>query len=198
MSPSQVLQPTYQRLKRAIMQGSWPQNTRLEAMRIADDYGVSVTPVRESLSLLAGEGLITARPGEGYRTAIIGIRGLLDLLSVNAVLLQSAIAHFPTGPAGQDPKDAEVDFPYADAVSDAFSQIAGRTGNGTLTEFVDRLSDRLYQVRAREHLVLRGLDEELKELVGSFRTNSNLLGDAVMRYHERRISAASELAALIF
>jgi uncharacterized protein YeaC (DUF1315 family) len=39
MSPAHVLEPTYRRLKRALMEGTWPDGAKLEAMRLADDSG---------------------------------------------------------------------------------------------------------------------------------------------------------------
>mgnify|MGYP002781549485 CR=1 FL=1 len=35
MSPAHVLEPTYRRLKRALMAGTWPPGAKLEALRLA-------------------------------------------------------------------------------------------------------------------------------------------------------------------
>ncbi|MDF1836078.1 MAG: GntR family transcriptional regulator [Alteraurantiacibacter sp. bin_em_oilr2.035] len=54
MSPAHVLEPTYRRLKRALMEGTWPIGQKLEAMRLADEFGVSMTPVRAVIAGHAG------------------------------------------------------------------------------------------------------------------------------------------------
>ena len=90
MSPAHVLEPTYRRLKRALMEGIWPGGAKLEAMRLAEDFGVSMTPVRDSLNQLVGEGLVDLTPGEGFRVPPLTEQRLRDLLDVNAVLLETA------------------------------------------------------------------------------------------------------------
>ncbi len=90
MSPAHVLEPTYRRLKRALMEGLWPGGAKLEAMRLAEDFGVSMTPVRDSLNQLVGEGLVDLTPGEGFRVPSLTEQRLRDLLDVNAVLLETA------------------------------------------------------------------------------------------------------------
>ncbi len=196
MSPSQVLQPTYQRLKREVMQGGWPQNTRLEAMRIADDYGVSMTPVRDSLNLLAGEGLIISQAGEGYRTKVVTERSLAAMLGIHATLIGVAVARDARLPVKKQ-VDSPLSTNYPDEIGALFQQIAASAVNPVLAEFVERLGDRLYQCRAHEHLILPRIDEELHELKKETELWSGRLGDALDEYHQRRIKNVAQLAALI-
>ena len=83
MSPAHVLEPTFQRLKRMLLEGAWPPGEKLEALRIADEFSVSMTPVRDSLNLLAGARLVDLKPGEGYRVAQISEQGLRDMLDLS-------------------------------------------------------------------------------------------------------------------
>ena len=64
MSPAHVFEPTYEAIKRRLMTGEWASGTRIEAARLADDFGVSVTPVRDSLYRLNGERMVDFTPGE--------------------------------------------------------------------------------------------------------------------------------------
>ena len=45
MSPAHVFEPTYEAIKRRLMTGEWATGARIEAARLADDLGVSMTPV---------------------------------------------------------------------------------------------------------------------------------------------------------
>ncbi|RYE93018.1 MAG: GntR family transcriptional regulator, partial [Oxalobacteraceae bacterium] len=49
MSPSHVLEPTYASIRHCLVSGFWPAGRRLEAARLAEELGVSITPVRDSL-----------------------------------------------------------------------------------------------------------------------------------------------------
>lgn len=197
MSPAHVLQPTYERLKRELMRGVWTQNVRLEAARIAEDYGVSATPVRDSLNLLVGEGLITFRPGEGYRTRVVTERDIADLLRINLVLLRGAIDAVSARPGNNDLPAFRQDDQYADAVGALFHEIALASGNRVLAGFVDRLSTRLHQIRLTEHLVFSDLDEEFGELRTSCALGPAAARDELAAYHGRRIGAVGQLVALL-
>lgn len=197
MSPAHVLQPTYERLKRELMQGVWAQNVRLEAARIAEDYGVSATPVRDSLNLLVGEGLITFRPGEGYRTKVITERVLTELLSINLVLLSAAIETAPFLQASHDIQAHREEDPYEAAVGTFFHQMALASGNRVLAGTVERLNERLHQMRMREHLVFEKLDTELASLRESWTLGPAAAKDGFAIYHYRRIKRAGALAALL-
>lgn len=197
MSPAHVLQPTYDRLKREITVGVWAQNVRLEPARIAEDYGVSATPVRDSLNLLVGEGLIAFRPGEGYRTRVVTERDLANLLSVNLMLLHGALngamaAGGEEDQPGPDPEDA-----YADAVSALFRDIGHASGNRVLAAFVERTGDRLHQARMREHLIFPDLSMELRSLHASRQLGSGAAKAALSAYHERRLAVVGELAGTL-
>ena len=66
MSPAHVFEPTYEAIKRRLITGEWSSGTRIEAARLADELGVSVTPVRDSLYRLNGESMVDFTPGEGF------------------------------------------------------------------------------------------------------------------------------------
>ncbi|MFL0671910.1 MAG: GntR family transcriptional regulator [Erythrobacter sp.] len=146
MSPAHVLQPTYERLKREIMKGVWAQNVRLEPARIGEDYGVSASPVRDSLNLLVGEGLIAFRPGEGYRTRVVTERDVSELLALNLMLLQWAVDGSLTTDGAEDQLGSELRDDYAGSVGMVFRDIGLSSGNRALGSFVERINDRLHQL----------------------------------------------------
>jgi DNA-binding GntR family transcriptional regulator len=197
VSPAHVLQPTYDRIKRELMQGMWKQNVRLEAARIAEDYGVSTTPVRDSLNLLVGEGMIDFRPGEGYRTKVITERDLAERLSMNAVLLLAAIDIAPGVLSGLQPDRSRRKDHYAETARALFHDIALASGNRILAGFVMRLNDWLHHMRLREHLVFANLDSEMTALTRSCSHSRSAARDALGDYHHRRIRMAGQLAATL-
>lgn len=191
MSPAHVLEPTYRRLKRALMEGLWPGGAKLEAMRLAEDFGVSMTPVRDSLNQLVGEGLVDLTPGEGFRVPPLTEQRLRDLLNVNAVLLNMANTsnwYLPTqdGPAFTGDE-------YADRLAAAFSLLATGSGNRVLADIVDRISERLHLLRRCEPEVLPEANETLKQIEAGLhgsRTDRHL---AVVRYHQDCLAFVSQL-----
>jgi DNA-binding FadR family transcriptional regulator len=197
MSPAHVLQPTYERLKRELMQGVWTQNVRLEAARIAQDYGVSATPVRDSLNLLVGEGLITFRPGEGYRTSVITERDLAELLGINLALLRLAIDTATAGPSNHDLQVFGHEDQYAEAVATLFHDMALASGNLVLVGIVKRLSARLHQMRMKEHLFFADLNAELQALRESCLLRPVYAKVELAAYHDRRLRMARSLAAVL-
>jgi hypothetical protein len=181
MSPAHVLAPTYRRLKRAVMDGIWPGGTRLEALRLADEFGVSMTPVRDSLNQLVGEGLVDLTPGEGFRVAALTERALRDLLQMNSLLLATASEGDWNTPSEPEPvSDLEE---YAERLAAVFSQLAVRSGNCILVDFVTRIGERLHPVRRREPEVLPQAFETLEQLENSMEGSADERQKALRRYH---------------
>jgi DNA-binding GntR family transcriptional regulator len=50
-----------------LVDGSFPPGSRLRDQAIAEEFGISRTPVREALTSLVDEGLVTAVPNRGFR-----------------------------------------------------------------------------------------------------------------------------------
>ena len=182
MSPAHVLEPTYRRLKRALMEGLWPGGAKLEAMRLAEDFGVSMTPVRDSLNQLVGEGLVDLTPGEGFRVSPLTEQRLRDLLDVNAALLTAAntsnwrLLTEDGHPVG--------DNEYADRLAAAFSLMATGSGNHFLADIVDRISERLHFLRSFEPEVLPEATESLMRIEAGLSGSRKDRHVAVVRYHQ--------------
>jgi len=78
-------------LEEAIVEGHVEPGARLDEARLADQFGVSRTPVREALQQLAAEGLVTIRPRRGAIVAAPGVGELVALFEAMAEL-ESACA----------------------------------------------------------------------------------------------------------
>jgi DNA-binding GntR family transcriptional regulator len=194
VSPAHVLEPTYQDLKRGLMQGRWRPGERLEALRLADEFGVSMTPIRDCLNRLVGEALVDMKPGDGFRVPRISEKMLRDMLDLNAALLDIALKN-PIQVGEQiDVKQSVED--YAGRVAALFGIIAHRSANIALMETVHSLGDRMHAVRRWEPQLLADCFHELEELERHLTGNSSDLNIALQKYHDRRLGSIPELVQL--
>lgn len=75
-----------QDLTSQILGGQRPPGSALDEQELATSYGVSRTPVREALRLLAAGGLVAHRPNRGAEVAAPSISDLRDMFQVMADL----------------------------------------------------------------------------------------------------------------
>lgn len=73
-------------LRGDILTGAVPPNGRLRVMELAARYGVAGTTVREALSRLASEGLVTNEANKGFRVAPVSIADLVDLTRTRQIV----------------------------------------------------------------------------------------------------------------
>jgi GntR family carbon starvation induced transcriptional regulator len=82
-------------LRRAIVHGELAPGEKLYAERLAEQWGVSATPLRETFQRLAGEGLVVIEPQRGARVAPVGVEQAADIyelrLLLDPVALQQSI-----------------------------------------------------------------------------------------------------------
>src|ERR1700676_1668697 len=72
------------RLEVEILKGQRKPGDRLVERQLAEQCGVSRTPVREALQRLAASGLVVSRGRQGLQVAQLSIADLLDAFSVAA------------------------------------------------------------------------------------------------------------------
>ena len=76
----------YEELKRQIMIGEIPPGTRMMEVELAEDMGVSRTPIREAIRKLEKEGLVSIEPRRGAYASDISIKDMVDVLEVREFL----------------------------------------------------------------------------------------------------------------
>src|SRR3546814_6930899 len=69
----------YALLKEDILRGRFAPRTTLIERSLADDYGTSVTPIRNAASQLVGERLLSLHAGGGYEIPNVGVAAQSDL-----------------------------------------------------------------------------------------------------------------------
>ncbi len=73
-------------LREQLLQGEFPPNSRLQEIALAERMGVSRTPIREALSVLARDGLVEYAPNRGYTVREFSLADILSAFRVRAVL----------------------------------------------------------------------------------------------------------------
>jgi DNA-binding GntR family transcriptional regulator len=188
MSPIQAMDRSYATLKQMLREGGFKPGFRLEANRLADELGVSMTPVRDVLHRLVGERLVEANSGEGFHVPRLTEKMLRDLYEWNAALVTFAARTMLPGEEASLPPLWEIPA-GADRVAALFARIAASAPNAEISHAIASASDRLHPFRIIEHERLERLDGELEELV----TLGAGQAQAIRRYHLRRMRAAPEL-----
>lgn len=72
-------------IRNAILEGRWFPGDRLQPSAIALHFETSTTVIRESLTKLAGEGLVTSKPNRGFFVPELNLRELADITELRCV-----------------------------------------------------------------------------------------------------------------
>ena len=150
----------YEELKLLILTGKIEPGMRLMEEELADDMGVSRTPIREAIRKLEKEGLITIEPRRGAYVSQISTKDMVEILEVrqNMEGFAAALAAERMTPEAKT-KLKEVAVAYEAAVA-----------AGDMAEMIK--ADTLFHhmiVEATENKILIQMVEQLQELVLRFR-----------------------------
>ena len=91
--PGTRLDVLYEHFKECIINQHWLPDQQLNIDRLAAQYDVSITPVREALSRLAADRLVVAAPHRGYRVAPVPSRQRVEELSAMRLLVEPYAAY---------------------------------------------------------------------------------------------------------
>ena len=86
--PSGLAEEVYRRIRSDIMSLRIPPDTRVSVDSLARELGVSQTPIREALSMLEANGLVSKRHFAGYATSPRMDRAQLDELFEFRLLIE--------------------------------------------------------------------------------------------------------------
>lgn len=98
-------------LRRAIVHGEVQPGEKLVAERLAEQWGVSATPLRETFQRLAAEGLVVIEPQRGARVAPVSFEQAAEIYEMRLLLDPVAIE--------QSVRIGRNDPTYADEVRQA-------------------------------------------------------------------------------
>ncbi|GIW34383.1 GntR family transcriptional regulator [Meiothermus sp.] len=90
--PHSVREAAYAHLRGAILAGSLLPGTRISEPGLAQELGISRTPVREALQRLSQEGLVELLPNKGARVRVLSASEVREVYDVRALLEGEAAA----------------------------------------------------------------------------------------------------------
>ena len=85
-SQSRLLDEVAQALRERIYAGVYAPGATLRQERIAAEFGISRTPLREAFRVLERDGLVVNKPGSGVRVATADLPKLLDAYAVREAM----------------------------------------------------------------------------------------------------------------
>lgn len=194
----QMRDQVYQRLRRAIFQGRLKPGERLVERKLAEQLGVSRTPVREAIRMLELEGLVYHQPRIGAVVAEIDDSEVLEIYRIRAVLegLAARMAAERIEPEGL--KELELlyekmqktlveDPANVDKVHREFNDLIYRAAGSprlynmvtTLADYVIRYANIGYSNPER----LRQANNEHRQLLEAIKLRDGDLAERVAREH---------------
>ena len=93
MAQKKPIEEIYTALFDRIINNKFPANSWLKEDKLAEDYDVSRTPVREVLRILEQDGLVQIIPNRGARVFGFTIDDLEDIFEIRRVLESLAMEH---------------------------------------------------------------------------------------------------------
>ena len=186
-------------LRQAILYGRLQPGERLMEITLANQLGVSRTPVREAIRKLEIEGLVLMIPRKGAQVAPITEKDLNDVLEVRLGLEELAM-NYACQRVNEEQLEqirlAQVNFEanlkagelghLASADEEFHDLIYQATGNRRLMQMINNLREQIYRYRI-EYLkdvnVGKDLNEEHTELYHALRTRDSKRALKCMKKH---------------
>lgn len=198
MSPEALsAQRLYREVRDAIRKGVFPPGQMLVTSHIADRFGTSVSPVRDVLHQLLGEGLVEAQSTGGFQVPALEPERIVHLYRWQAeltYLIARSVPHLEriADASGQGLLQGQKgkmlsSIELAHACSRLFHALAGLSGNPEHHLAFSRLDARMHLVRCHE-MVLGRCQGELVSLQEHLRSgNRHRARTALWHYHRRRL-----------
>jgi len=93
MAESNLSQDIFSNLSNRILHWEYSPGQRLTEELLCAEFGVSRSPVREALQMLAERNLIDKRPRQGYRVKQLNLAEIQELYDVRSALETHVIEH---------------------------------------------------------------------------------------------------------
>lgn len=166
-------------LRGALVAGRLQPGVVYSAPTLAARFGVSVTPVREALLDLAGEGLVEPVRNKGFRVIELAERDLDEITSLRVLIEVPTVADLAAA------MDGEL-RPHVTALRPLARAIVEHAEAGRYVEYVE--ADRAF------HLALLALagNRHLVDVVGNLRSRSRLHGLAERTNEVQLLRSARE------
>ena len=150
----------YEELRDHILKGELKPGTRMMEIELAEDMGVSRTPIREAIRKLEREGLVTIEPRRGAYVSDISVEDMAGILEVRGTL-EGLAAYLATKNMNDQEKQELIE------TGQRFNEAMI---NGSMTDMIHYDTKLHHQiVEASRNNYLLHMIETLQELVLRFR-----------------------------
>ena len=194
MSPGPTFARVYRALKQQLMEGRFEAGSRLEPALLGEALYSSITPVRDALHQLVGEGLVLAPHHNGFRVPLLTEAELRALYDWHGRLL--LLATQDVGAAAQRivPEPITENLPVSALA--LFASIARHAANAEQRLATVSAGERLAPFMRVEAHVLDDLDRELKDMADALANGElAMLRDRLRRHRRRRERAVPAILA---
>lgn len=212
-----VADAIYANLRRDLLNGKWPPGSPLRSAALRLAYGVGISPLREALTRLVGDRLVTVEGQRGFRVAPVSLAELQDVMRLRADLEAMALrAAIDRGDVAWEETirtafEALADAPAPGGDPEAWEArhaafhraLVGACGSPWLQHFRGVLEDqsiRYRRLRARadtESGIRRDNLREHQDLMTAVLARDAAAAEALMRAHlGRTATMAAEAAGL--
>lgn len=168
-------------LRSAIISGEMQPGQVYSGPSLAEQFGVSATPIREAMLDLVREGLVVAMPNRGFQVTEVAEKDLVEVTQIRLLL---------------EPPAVEIATPLvpADALPGLRAQcdlIVRHAEEGDLVSYLSADSD--FHLALLQHAG----NDRLTELVASLRSQTRLFGLAALFRQGRLAASAREHHAMV-
>jgi len=163
-SPLSYSARAYAAIKERVLTCEYPPGGALNEGRLAAELGISKTPVRQALAMLAHEGFVEVLPRQGYRVRDLSISDVQEIFNLRLLLEPAAAAmaaEHATAEQLQELRalaeehgcEGDDDFRrFVTQTREFHVKLAEASGNGRLAATLTRLLEEM------QRLYLSGLD----------------------------------------
>lgn len=195
----------YERIKNWLLAQTLVPGQLLQIGVLADELGVSTTPVREALTRLVAERMIMSVPKRGFFARTPSEEDILGLYSVNQAILDAAVSRWPQQgeaggkAAGEAVMQISVQECNAEQLarqtSELFLQIATRSGVGEFVDIIRNMNDRLHHARVLECELIQDVFVGLANVAElAAAQKQQQLRQALKTYHEERLRLVAPIS----
>jgi len=196
---SSLADQVYHDIKHMILSGELQGGDRIPEETLAEKFGVSRTPVREAVRRLDEFGLVRLKPRSYAEVISLSEAEADQVMAVREQLESLAVRELAEKASGQDVQVltalAEECYRSLDEgnVADTFEtdsrfhlKIAERSGNGILSDLIERLDAKVQLVRLMRCSTPETINQNIHvhdKIIAAISSNDSAQAEALMREH---------------